>query len=53
MSVLVLLPQLEKRKIGSVLHPERVRRELVWKLFLTRRLEESPFETPKELYTAQ
>jgi hypothetical protein len=53
MSVLVLLLELEQWKLDSVLHPERVRRELAWKLFLSRRLRESPHKTYQELYKAQ
>ena len=53
LNVLVLLLELEKWKLASVLHPERVGRELVWKLFLNRRVEESPYTTPQELYAAQ
>ena len=53
LNVLVLLLQLEKWKIASVLHPERVKRDIAWKLFLTRRMRESPYNTPQELYTMQ
>jgi hypothetical protein len=53
MSVLVLLLELEQWKLDSVLHPERVRRELVWKLLLTRRLAESPYSTFQDLYKAE
>jgi hypothetical protein len=28
-------------------------RDIAWKLFLTRRMRESPYNTPQELYTMQ
>ena len=51
--VLVFLLELETEKIDSVLHLERARRGRVWRLFLQRRIDESPNQTPQEFYRAQ
>ena len=51
--VFVFLLELETEKIDLVLHLERARSERVWRLFLQRRIDESPSQSPQEFYRAQ
>jgi len=53
LDILVFLLQLKEHEIAAKLHLEWAQEELVWKLFLERRLTETPYDTVQELFTAQ